>query len=199
MLKENKLKCVSQGPIVSESSIIFKWALQLRLHLLWFALVIGGTQFAIRNWLFVICGHMRGWVMWSVPRAMIIWLHTHTTEVGRRSSKSYRHFALQKICKIKHFISRVEHSCLILSRRRCWAFPDQQMTIRHWQSRRAQLSINIYLGSSGFFSQEFPSFPKLNDCNQCDFSTPWADKLRNHVKAEHSGRCQGGAQLSVNY
>ena len=87
MLKENKLKCVSQGPIVSESSIIFKWALQLRLHL--FALVIGGTQFAIRNWLFVICGHMRGWVMWSVPRAMIIWLHTH--HGGGPELESYRH------------------------------------------------------------------------------------------------------------
>lgn len=36
-------------------------------------------------------------------------------------------------------------------------------------------------------SQKFSPFSKIlpNDCNWCDFSTPWSDNLRNYVKAEH--------------
>ena len=62
-----------------------QWPLQLLLHS-WFAsLVICGARFAIRNWLFVICGHMR---VMRCALAMMIWLHTQWAVELNMSSSS---------------------------------------------------------------------------------------------------------------
>ena len=73
------------APQLSVRFRLFQWPSQLLLHS-WFAsLVICGARFAIRNWLFVICGHMR---VMRCALAMMIWLHTQWAVELNMSSSS---------------------------------------------------------------------------------------------------------------
>ena len=119
----------SMPPTAPELSVrLFQWPSQLLLHS-WFAsLVICGARFAIRNWLFVICGHMR--VMWCAL-AMMIWLHTQwAVELNMSSSLSSFSFWSESIGL--HIFLQCYFCTDQLSVKRCWAFPDQ-LTIRHWK------------------------------------------------------------------
>ena len=116
--------------------------------------------------------------------------------IARTRWESYHQcFTINSTIQVLYFW---DSSCTDPVKSEVLSFSDP-LTIRHWQSHgagehRGSIAVHQYLplNSSGFilsnkYLRNSSPFSKilLNDCNWCDFSTPWADNLRSHMKAEH--------------